>query len=401
MLRYMMHWPLCSSPFILFDKLKIATFLFREPIWTAGTWVRRYEQMWEKRFGVNHAVMVSSGSTANELIALRRKWELQQAGEWPRRNRVVVPVNTWVSSITPFIHVGFEPVFVDVDKANLNVTPETLERTLAVDPTIGTVFYTALLGYFNDIERCQAVCRFHGARFLMDNCEASFSGYHAAVDAEYAPPRSLLSLTTCSTSVYYSHLTTSGTEGGLIFTQDLDEADWFRMMRNHGMTRGMPDRYKNPKVNPDFDFYLMGSNYRSSNLQAYMASLDFKRAYQFSKKRQEIIGAFTTSLDPTKYQWFGAGTGLDYAFCVPLALPILCHTKEQRIKAEAYLRENGVGVRPLIGGCLLEHTAFKGYGNSEAFPVAKWSHDCAIYIGLHKGVTVEMADKLAEELNGV
>ena len=398
-----MNWNLCESPFTALDKLKIAAFLFREPIWTAGSWVRKYEQMWETKFGANHAIMVSSGSTANELIALRRKWELQQAGEWPRRNKVIFPVNTWISSVSVWIHAGFEPVFVDVSSVNLNVTSETLEATFAADisKSIGTVFYTALLGYFNDLEHCKSVTESFGARFMMDNCEASFSRYKDSTDAVYDKSRSILTLATCSTSIYFSHFATSGTEGGLIFTQNVDEADWFRMMRNHGMTRGMDAKYRNPNVNPDFDFHFMGSNYRSSNLQAYMATLDFERAYRFSARRSEILDTFTLTLDPSKYQRFGAGSGLGYAFCVPLAIPILCHTKEQRIKVEAYLRSNDIGVRPLIGGCLLEHTAFKGYGNSSDFPVAKWSHECGLYLGLHARVTPDMAEELAETLNSL
>ncbi len=91
----------------------------------------------------------------------------------------------------------------------------------------------------------------------------------------------------------------------------------------------------------------------------------------------------------------------DYAASIPLALPILCHTKEQRVKVEAYLRSRNIGVRPLIGGCLLMHTAFKGYGDINDFPVAKWSHECGIYTGIHSAVTPEMAEELAEELNQI
>jgi CDP-6-deoxy-D-xylo-4-hexulose-3-dehydrase len=402
------RWPLAISPFTFLDKLRIGWFLLTEPMWTYGAWVKRYEDLWVKQMGVKHAVMVSSGSTANELIALRRKWELEQSGQWPQRNKVVFPVNTWISSVSVWVHLGFEPVFVDVDPGNLNVTAAALGEAFAthgrvsVSPaapegvsTIGTVFYTALLGYFNDIELCKALTEHHGARFLMDNCEASFSYRGAGEGAE-----SILSLTTCSTSVFFSHLTTSGTEGGFVFTDNEDEANWYRMMRSHGLTRGMPERYRNPKVAPEFDFYLLGSNYRSSNLQAYMGTLDFTRAYQYSMTdRRATFDAFNDTLDTCKYRRFqtdvGGGIG------VPLALPILCRDREQRLKVEAYLKAQGVLTRPLIAGCLLAHTAFAGYGDIDDYPVAKWSHDSAIYIGLHSEVTADMARALAEELNAL
>lgn len=381
-------WPLCADVFTWVDKLKIAHFLFTERIWTYGEWIKRYEAKWSEYLGGTHAIMVSSGSTANELIALRRKWELQQASEWPHRNRVVFPVNTWISSVSPWVNAGFEPVFTDVQRDTLNMDSMDLVTAFWDDSAkrIGTVFYTALLGLYGNIDSCKEITERHGARFLMDNCEATFS----SIDGT-----KLLSYATCSTSVFYSHFTTTGTEGGFIFTRDPDEADWYRMARNHGMTRGMPAKYRNFDVNAAFDFHLMGSNYRSSNLQAFMGLLDFDRALRFSEeKRRWIMGIFHSHLDPVKYQRITTTWGM-----VPLAIPILCRDYAQYIEVDSFLKRRGVETRPIIGGCLLAHTAFKGYGNINDFPVAKWSHECGLYIGINQDVTCEMAAELAKELS--
>jgi CDP-6-deoxy-D-xylo-4-hexulose-3-dehydrase len=383
----------------------IAKFLFAEKIWTYGQHVRNYEQIWERYLKFfpdkTYAIMVSSGSTANELIAMRRKWELQRVDEWPRRNKVIFPVNTWISSVSPWINLGFEPVFVDVEKHNLNVLSDALAKAFSGSElgSIGTVFYTALLGFFGDLEKCKKVTEDNGARFLMDNCEASFSEV-GETDGWNKWAKPICAFATCSTSIYVSHFTTSSTEGGLIFTQNEEEAEWFRMARNHGMTRGMPDQYKNPKVNPDFDFYLMGSNYRSSNLAAYMASLDFERGSALSTHRRTIWETFSSELlraDTKKEFWFlRQPPGEDIV--VPLAIPIVTKTPEKKARIEGYLKAKGVMTRPIIGGCLLHHTAFQGYGNPEDYPVANHAHHCGLYIGLHKDVTVDMARKLAREI---
>lgn len=395
------YWPLCADVFTFRDKFKISKFLFTERIWTYGAHVRAYEEMWEKYlqgYGQKtHAIMASSGSTANELIAMRRKWELQKEGRWPKANKVIVPVNTWISSVSPWINLGFEPVFVDVESHNLNVGPEALSRAFAAhEPgTIGTVFYTALLGFFGDLFACKEVAESHGARFLMDNCEASFSSIQDN-DGWNTWDVKLCSFTTCSTSVFYSHFTTSGTEGGLIFTQNDEEAEWFRMARNHGMTRGMPDSYKNPKVSPDFDFYLMGSNYRSSNLQAYMASLDFERGLALSDHRKYMFHIFQSlAWDGKKSKIRLFQNGPIKGVAVPLAIPIVCEDEAKKNRVEGYLKARGVMTRPIIGGNLLRHTAFAGYGNPEDFPVADHAHHCGLYIGLHKNVTEKMVTDIA------
>jgi dTDP-4-amino-4,6-dideoxygalactose transaminase len=242
------------------------------------------------------------------------------------------------------------------------------------------------LGFFDDVLESKKITENYGARFLLDNCESSFSYYCPKAGSH----KSILKLATSSTSIFFSHLTMSGTEGGLIFTESDEEAEWYRMARSHGLTRGMPEKYKNPNVNPDFDFYLLGSNYRSSNLQAYMASLDFERAFDFGEKRQYLFSLFNYSLPEEKYINIFKNVEKDdlgnNMYC-PLAIPIVCKTEEGRKRLEIELKKEGVVTRPLIGGCLLAHTAFKKYGNMDDFPVAKKLHNCAIYIGLNKSIT--------------
>lgn len=391
------NWTLCADVYSFWDKIKISRFLFTEKIWTYGKWIVAYEDMWSKFLGGTHAVMVSSGSAANELIALRRKWELQQSGDWPKKNKVIVPVNTWISSVSPWIHAGFEIVFSDVSPLNLNVESHHISELFNKDTEkrIGTVFYTALLGFYGDINTCKLITESRGAKFLMDNCEATLSTYRKrSGQADW-----LLNFSTCSTSIFYSHFLVSGTEGGLVFCKSQEEADWYRMMRSHGLTRGMPDKYKNPKVSPMFDFALLGSNYRSSNLQAYMAMLDFNRGIDYSlKNRQKIFSALNSNLDPSKFECFSQSG--DYPDdVIPLAIPIVCKTESFKKTVEQFCNSNGIETRPIIGGCLLMHTAFKGYGNPKDFPVALNAHKKGLYIGINKNITEKMAFDLAQELN--
>jgi dTDP-4-amino-4,6-dideoxygalactose transaminase len=400
------NWPLCASVFTFWDKLKISKFLFTEKIWTYGKWVERYENMWSDYLGGGaYVVMVSSGSAANELIALRRKWELERDGEWPRKNKVVAPVNTWISSVSCWLNSGYEIVFTDVDPRNLNMTSAHLKEVFAKDTKkeIGTVFYTALLGFFGDLEECKRLTEEHGAKFLMDNCEATLSSFQT----NEGKIDNVMNFVTCSTSLFYSHFSVSGTEGGLVICRDYNEACWYKMMRSHGLTRGMPDRFKNPAVSPMFDFCLMGSNYRSSNLQAFMASLDFERAIDYSiRERYKIFHSFYAYLDRDRFHNFYQPDHSKYSEVVPLAIPIICKNKTIRDMVELHCRLNGIETRPIIGGVLVAHNAFKNcksqkFGKPEDYPVANHAHECGLYIGLNKNVTTEMARQLAQDLNSL
>jgi len=396
------NWPLGISTMTWKDKLKISKFLFTEPQWTAGKWVEYYENLWKESTKAPYVVMTSSGSSANQLIALRRKWELKHSNE-NHGNKVLFPVVNWISSVSPFVHAGFDPVFVDVGH-NLCATVSDIEDKLISDPQIKTVFYTTLLGFACNLAHLQRVCLKHGVKLLLDNCESSFS-YFDAGGSTSTYFKSFNNFVTCSTSIYISHFTSGGNEGGLIFCQNEEEYEWYKMARNHGMTRNMPKKYHNLDANEMFDFYLMGTNTRSSNLLAYMASLDFERSSKFScEQRKNIEIAFSYALDHNKYDMphYYNEQSSKYS---PLAIPIIknkkCKDESLIAKVQFFLKVCDVAYRPIVGGNLLRHTAFKEYGNARYFPNAEWIHNQGLYIGLHQGVTIKMAENLADRLSAL
>lgn len=385
-----MNWPLAIPAFTIPDRLRIGLWLLRGKQWTQGPEVRAYEKRWEQYTGSPHAIMVSNGSVANELLARRRKYEIDAAGRWPFDNLVIFPACTWVSSVSPWIQEGFAPVWCDIS-TNLCASSDAIAHLLDMDKVkrIKTVFYTTLLGQATDLKALRGICRAHGAKLMLDNCESSFS---ETDDGDH-----FCSLASSSTSFYFSHPATTGTEGGMIFCEGNAEADWYRMMRSHGMTRGMPEHYRNPDAHPAFDFYLPGSNYRSSDLQAYMGSLVLDRSLAFAKRRMELAGAFYAALDRDRFVNITMGRASQ-----PLmALPIVSNptNRGRRGNVVNTLGKLGIEHRPIVGGNLLRHTAFKAYGDPKLYPRAQHLHDDGVYIGLHHGVSMEMVMELARELN--
>jgi CDP-6-deoxy-D-xylo-4-hexulose-3-dehydrase len=398
------------------DKLKIGKFLLTNDKWTVGPEIEKYEKKWSEYTGCKYVVMVHSGSAANEMIALRRRDQLIKQGKWiPGQNKVLFNVVNWISSVSVFSNLSFKPVFVDVDLSNLNPSVEQIESKLKADPEIKTVFYTTLLGQSCDLEKLIYVCSIYGAELFLDNCESSFSWeIFNKADPFCHQKVHFCNLTLSSTSIYASHYTSGLQEGGLLFAQDEETYEWLKMMRNHGMTRGMPDKYRNPLVDPSFDFNVMGSNYRTTNLIAYMHSLDFDRSLKWSEEnRRNIAGYFYSNINPVKWDRMqpiitnkfdrpifnhSARSGH-----IPLALPIIKHPDYQDGeligKVKGYLSAVGVGYRGLVGSNLLYHTAFQGLGNPKDYPNADYLHHNSIYIGLHAGVDSKMAVSLAKELS--
>lgn len=374
-----------------FDKLKIGYWLLTEDHWSSGRFVRDYEEKWEAYTGCPHVVMVHSGSAANFLIAQKRKAELVSEGEWPRRNKVLFPAVNWISSISPWVQQGFEPVFMDVSSNLCSSSDQVAE---AINPDMAAVFYTSLLGFCGDIEAIRNICSTARVPLYLDNCESSFTTVQDDI-WKTSKPKHICNLVTSSTSLYFSHHTSGNQEGGLIFCQSPIEANWYRMARNHGMTRGMPEFYKNADVDPRFDFHLMGSNHRTTNLAAYMASLDLERALAFSEDRRNLSMLFTQNLD---LQRFGL-PHLHIDGAVPLALPILAKRSDVISRVKTVLDELKVEWRPIVGGNMLRHTALGMQDQAARFPRAEHIHENGVYIGLHTKATPSMIVEVCDRIN--
>ena len=67
-------WPLNDSNFTFLDRLKIAAFfLNKKNFWTMTNEVEKFEEQMRDYVGSKQAVFVSSGSTANTILAMYLK----------------------------------------------------------------------------------------------------------------------------------------------------------------------------------------------------------------------------------------------------------------------------------------------------------------------------------------
>jgi CDP-6-deoxy-D-xylo-4-hexulose-3-dehydrase len=98
------------------DKKDIKTlikWLKTNPRLTKGDLTIEFEKQWSKWLGVKYSVFINSGSSANlamiySLILSNRL----------KNNKVIVPSVSWVTTVTPIMQLGLEPIICDCDKDN-------------------------------------------------------------------------------------------------------------------------------------------------------------------------------------------------------------------------------------------------------------------------------------------
>lgn len=389
-----LRWPLMKNNIHREDLDAVIRLLQQDdPILTASSQVRAFEQEWSDWLGVRHSVMVNSGSSAN-LLTMAALRELHGPG-----GEVIVPTITWVSDIASVLHAGFKPVFVDIDPRTLAMDAEEVLSKLSSNTR--AVFLTHVLGYNGLTRRLLRELDARNIPIIEDVCEshgATFDGYKLGTFGWAS-----------NFSFYYAHHL-STIEGGMVCTNDTDLYECVRMLRAHGMIRELDSSSRrhevadaHPDLNPDFIFAHAGFNCRSTEINAVMGRSQLKRLDANVRKRTQNLKLFLSNLDPELYQTdFAIEGSSNYAFTLILRRPDarLC----QRVMS--LLREEGVEFRRGTsgGGNQVRQPYLRDVVGAQAwkdFPKADHVHFHGFYIGNYPSLERDEILWLCERLNSL
>ena len=209
---------------------------------TNGRYVRELERRAGEYVGVASCVAVAS-CTAGLMLAL---------GDLERPGEVILPSFTFVASAHAVAWNGLTPVFADVDRATLTLSPEAVGA--AVTARTRAVLATHVYGTPCDVEGLEAVAAEADVPLFFDAAHA-FGSFHRGTPVGRSGRAEVFSMTP-------TKLLVAG-EGGLVATGDARLAERCRVGREYG----------NPG---DYDTRFVGLNARMSEFHAALAlaSLD-------------------------------------------------------------------------------------------------------------------------------
>ena len=176
---------------------------------TEGRYARAFEQAFAGRFGVAHASLVNSGSSAN-LLALSA---LTSPALGKRRllpgDEVITVGAGFPTTVNPIIQNRCIPVFVDVTVPGYNIDVSQLEP--ARSGRTRAVMLAHTLGNCFDLDAVTAFCEAHDLWLIEDCCDAVGSTWRGRPVGAFGH--------LATTSFYPPHHITMG-EGGCVLTND-------------------------------------------------------------------------------------------------------------------------------------------------------------------------------------
>lgn len=347
------------------------------PRLTIGGLVREFEDQWSDWLGVEHSVMVNSGSSANLALI----YSLLHLGRLKKGDRVLVPAVSWVTTVAPLIQLGLEPILVDASIDTLGVSVDDLERLSEIYRP-KALLLVHVLGIPCEMYEIRMVCRKYGMILLEDSCESVGSTYLEHKTGTFGLG---------STFSFYMGHHLSTVEGGMISTNDQDLADTLRMVRSHGWNRDLDAAKKHELteaagVDPFralYTFYLPGFNLRPTEIQGFLGQLQMKKVDQVCQARWENLQTYDENI--RNFEW--KLNVRRQEFCSNFAYPVI-HTKVPEI-AQA-LQDAGIETRPLVCGSIARQPFWTGLypqTRPEDFPVANRIHDTGLYLPNNHEIT--------------
>ena len=382
-----MEFKLCDNPWGN-EEINAIHRVIESNMYTMGQEVKKYEEDFAKKFGVNYAVMVSSGSTAN-LLAVA---ELVYSKRLPRGSEVIVPAVSWSTTYAPLEQFGMKVVFVDIDKNTLNIDLDALKRNITEKTRM--ILLVNLLGNPNEFDAIKDMCRDKDIIIMEDNCESLGARYQGKQAGTFG-------LLGTYSSFYSHHICTM--EGGVVVTDDEQLYEYMLAARAHGWTRNLPDNStiyekKSDPFYESFNFIIPGFNLRPLEMEGAIGQEQLRKMDGMINQRRKNAGYFKNSMkqfediriqkEIGESSWFG------------FALLLQGRLIGKRDKIVHALREHGIETRPIVAGNFTRNKVieYMDYSIPEELVNADDIHFNGFFIGNHSADNTKEIDYFIDVL---
>ena len=359
------------------------------PRLTKGDLTLEFEKQWAEYIGTKYAVFCNSGSSANLLMIYAA-----YASGMMKNKKIVVPSVGWVTTISPAIQFGLEPIMVGADKETFGMDLDQLEELCQKDPPAAVIF-VQVLGVPHYKERFIALKEKYGFLLLEDSC--------AALGAQYSDGSMVGTIGDMSSFSFYFGHQLSSIEGGMINTDNKELYDLMLMLRSHGWGKDLDqetydkliEKHDIDDFHAPFTFFVAGFNLRSTDLQAFIGIRQMKKANWVAQRRYENHVRYAENLKG----YVGIQNYHDHK-PVSISFGALADSKEHRQEIVNRLVDNKIETRIFSAGNLGLHPFWaEKYGRFED-EMSNKIHSCGFFVPNYPELTKNDIDYICNIIKG-
>jgi len=232
-------------------------------------YIHRFEKAFADHLGVRHAIATSSCTGALHM-------GMAALGIGPG-DEVILADTNWVATVSPVVHLGATPVFIDILPDSWCLAPDLVEA--AITPRTKAIIAVHLYGNLCEMQRLLEIGTRHGIPVIEDSAEALGSVYHG---------RRAGSMGRFGAFSFHGTKTITTGEGGMFVTNDDELFETVLTLSNHGRARGQTREFW-----PD----MVGFKYKMSNIQAAIGCAQLERIDPIVRRKRDILARYRAALE--------------------------------------------------------------------------------------------------------
>jgi perosamine synthetase len=248
-----------SRPDITEQEIQAVCDVLRSCDLSLGPKLPQFERAFAQYIGSKHAMAVNSGTSGLFLCML--------AMGIGNGDEVITTPFSFIASTTTIMMTGAKPVFVDIDKENLNIDPEKIES--AITEKTRAILPVEMFGNPAGFDKIYEIAQKYNLPVIEDSCEALGSSLNGKKAGTFGK---------MSVFGFYPNKQITTGEGGMILTDDDNLVDMCISLRNQGRN----------KASSWLNHERLGYNFRLSDINCALGIAQLERIEQMKAKRQQV-----------------------------------------------------------------------------------------------------------------
>jgi len=233
-----------------------------------GQQAKEFEKEFAQFCGVKYGISTNSGTSALHIAML--------AAGIKAGDEVIVPSHTFIATVSPLLHIGAKPVFVEIDERTYTMDANDIknkitEKTKAIIPV-------HLYGHPCDMGAIKDIAEEHNLLIIEDACQAHGARYREKRIGSIGD-------LACFSFFPSKNMTVAG-DGGMVVTNNEEYANKAAALRDQGRITGK-------KYEHDY----IGFNYRMSEILAAIGRIQLKHLPEWIERRREIAKLYNELLE--------------------------------------------------------------------------------------------------------
>jgi len=276
-----------SLPDIGKEEIKLISKVIKSKSLVDGYYQSKTEELIKKILKVKYVALTQSCSSALEIASILINLN--------KNDEVLLPSFTFTSTANCIVMRGAKPVFVDINKQNLNMDIQDLEKKITKKTK--AVFLVHYGGFSLDMEKLINLKKKYKFYIIEDAAHAFLSKYNKRYLGTYGD---------IATFSFHATKNLVGSQCGALVINNNNLTQKADVVLDKGTDRKKFIKYKLKKLNTSitkkryYTWQNIGSEYRATELSSAMLYCQLKKRNIIQKKRKNIWNYYYDSLNKIK-----------------------------------------------------------------------------------------------------